>query len=156
VDERRLNFPDDLPNIFYKVDHLNRQQPQLKATMRENTLYKMIKRVGKYLKAKGFARLVDFARHHIVSVKEFEYCYAVDDLIQEDNERFVTAVYLALLKRPVSDNEKTYWLNLLENGFISKKNIILKLYFTKERYRLKTKVSGIYKLFFLSLFRSSR
>jgi hypothetical protein len=111
-----------------------------------------MKKAGRYLKAKGFARLVEFVRHHVISAKEFEYSYVVEDLLQDDDEKFISGLYLALLKRPVKVNEKAYWLNQLKSNSISKKHIIVKLYFTKERYRLKTKVSGIYKLYLLSLF----
>jgi hypothetical protein len=152
VEKRRINFPDNLYNIFYNVKHLNRQQLSVQVTMHENMLYRVMKKTGKYLKAKGFAPLVEFVRHHIVSVKEFEYCYTVENLLQDDDEQFISGLYLALFKRPVTNDEKTAWLSKLKEKKISKKSMIVKLYFTKERYLQQSKVTGIYKLFLRSLF----
>jgi len=78
--------------------------------------------------------------------------YTISNFNKFYDEDFINNAFRIIYKRTPSDDEKSRHLAVLRSGEISKTEIVVSLYFTKEAKLNNIKILGIKKRYFLSFF----
>ena len=117
--------------------------------IQETPLYTYAKKIGKYLQKKGLASFVSFIKRNL-NLQRYSYTYNIDDFMQFEGELFIDNAYRIILNREADIASKYNYKTKLENNTITKKDIIISLYFSKEGKNSKIKIKNSKRLYILS------
>ncbi len=123
-------------------------QNQLSPKETTNNLYFFAKKIGKYLQRKGFYRFVSFVKTYI-NIQPHYYIYTLQDFTVFNEDDFIDNAYNIILCRPPTIQERDYYLLELRSGIMSKSQIVLSLYYSKEAKDKKIKILGAKKRFII-------
>lgn len=138
-EEAKNRISDDSSNEQLEYGGFN---SSLSLEEKESSSYKLAKTIGKFLKKIGLGSFVNFVKINL-NLKKYSYVYNLEDLIKFNDEEFIDNTYNVILNREADEEGKSYYLNELRKGNISKTKIIALLYYSDEGKKQDINITGM-------------
>ena len=114
------------------------------------TVYEFAVKIGKFLQKNGFGNFAKSVQK-IFKLYPQNRIYIMNDFVKFYDEEFVNNAYNLLFFRNPTDQEKEHYLSLLRSGKLSKAEIVLSLYYSKEAREQNIIILGVKKRYLLML-----
>lgn len=138
----------DKKTVYKKEDEKN-----ISASLHQSKLYDFAKKIAKLLQKVGLYKLVNFVRINS-NINKFNKIYTMSQFTMYHDENFIDNLYTVLLNKDATNDEKSYYLENLRNGTLSKSQIIIELYYSKEGRKQNIVILGAKKrLILFSLYK---
>ena len=120
------------------------------AKVQSVSIYDFAVKIGKFLQKNGFG---NFAKRVQKTLKLYPQnrIYIMHDFIKFYDEEFVNNTYNLLFFRNPTDKEKEHHLSVLRSGKVSKTEIVLSLYYSKEAREQNIIILGVKKRYLIML-----
>lgn len=128
---------------FYK-------NPLKQAKTESVRIYDFAVKIGKFLQKKGLGNFVKRVQKTFKLYPQ-NRIYIMHDFVKFYDEEFVNNAYNLLFFRDPTDKEKEHYLSLLRSGKLSKTEIVLSLYYSKEAKEQNIIILGVKKRYLLAL-----
>lgn len=126
------------------------KKPRQQAKTERVSIYDFAVKIGKFLQKNG---LGNFAKIVQKTFKLYPQnrIYIMHDFVKFYDEEFVNNAYNLLFFRDPTNQEKEHYLSLLRSGKVSKAEIVLSLYYSKEAREENIIILGVKKRYLLML-----
>lgn len=134
--KREKLIETDIEKVSFSYKHKNEQTVSVK--------YKFMQKIAKVFKILGLGFIVNFIKKKFRFRKYNDKVY-LDELIKEDEDKFLENLYHNILKRDIDSDAKIFYLYKLKNNLVSKLDIIYEIANSHEAKIYNVKIIGLKK-----------
>ena len=143
--ERRNHTIDPLVLKNNTFQNINMQK-----NIQTTPLYRFAKKVAKKLERYGLYGFVNFVKNRL-TIKQYKVTYELKDFIKHEDKTFIENAYHLILKQNVDKKKENLYLEKFPLEKRAKVEVLIDIYFSKERENNNVIILGMRKRYVLSL-----